>query len=580
MKEPSVQLMIYGKNIADLTPDITYAGVKITNIIRAENSNYLFIDLVIGKKAKPGELTIGFYSGRALVESHQWTLDQREAGSADRVGFNASDVIYLITPDRFTNGDPANDEVEGLREKPNRSHKNGRHGGDIEGVRQHLSYIRDMGFTTIWMMPVLENDMSRSSYHGYSTTDYYKVDPRFGTNASFRQLVQESKAIGIKHIMDMIPNHCGSEHWWMQDLPATDWLNHWETYTQSNHRKTVVSDPYAAHIDHVTFADGWFVPTMPDLNQRNPHMATYLTQNAIWWIEYLGLAGLRIDTYPYSDAEFISEYCRRILQEYPSLNIVGEQWHTIPAVVAYWQRGVDNKSGYVSHLPSVMDFPLHHALIKALNAEGGWDDHWLPVYETLAQDLLYADPMNIMVFPDNHDMSRIFTQVNEDYALYKLAIAFLLTTRGIPQIFYGTEVLMKHPGTDEHTIIRSDFPGGWSGDTINTFSGTGLSTQEKEAQDFVRLLLQWRKNATVVHEGRLTHFSPHDNVYVYFRYDDAMKVMVILNKNKEPYSLSLVPFAEMLEGVSTGRDVLSGEEYSMQHDVELSGPGPLILELK
>jgi glycosidase len=327
------------------------------------------------------------------------------------------------------------------------------------------------------------------------------------------------------------------------------------------------------------FTDGWFVPTMPDLNQRNPFMSTYLTQNAIWWIEYLGLAGLRIDTYPYSDAEFLTQYCKRILAEYPNLNIVGEQWHTIPAVVAYWQRGVDNKNGYVSQLPSVMDFPLHHALIRGLNATGGWEDHWLQVYETLAQDFLYADPLNIMVFPDNHDMSRIFTQVNEDFDLYRLALTFLLTTRGIPQIFYGTEILMKNPGTDDHTIIRSDFPGGWAGDSKSGFTGEGLSDQEKEAQRFVRTLLNWRKSSTLVHEGKLMHFSPKDNIYVYFRYDDAQKVMIILNKNKEAYSLALAPYSEILKSVTLAKDILTGKEYEIKEILTLNNAGPLVLEL-
>ncbi|HLF64649.1 MAG TPA: glycoside hydrolase family 13 protein [Saprospiraceae bacterium] len=580
MKNPAVQLMIHGENISGLTPSIKYSGVKITKVTKTENPNYLFIDLSINKKAKAGELTLEFYHGRTLAESHSWELEAREAGSADRIGFNSSDVIYLITPDRFSNGDPSNDDVPGMKEKSNRAYKGGRHGGDIEGVRQHLDYIQGMGFTAIWMMPVTENDMQRSSYHGYSTTDYYKVDARFGTNEAFRQLVQESRAAGLKHIMDMIPNHCGSEHWWMNDLPSADWLNMWSTYTQSNHRKTAALDPYVSEYDAKLFTDGWFVPTMPDLNQRNPLMANYLIQNAIWWTEYLGLAGMRVDTYPYSDAEFLTEYCRRILEEYPRLNIVGEQWHTVPYIVAYWQKGVVNENGYVSYLASLMDFPVHHALISSLNQQGGWDDTWLELYETLAQDVVYADPDNLLVFTDNHDMSRIFTQVNEDYDLYRLAMAFICTTRGIPQVFYGDEILMKHPGTDEHTVIRSDFPGGWDGDAVNGFSGEGLSEQEKTAQDFVKKLFQWRKTASVIHTGKLMHFSPKDNIYVYFRYDDKNKVMVILNKHKGASGLSLDPFAEMLRGITTGRDALTGTEYVMRGNLMLNGPGPVILELK
>ncbi len=580
MHNPKVQLMIHGTEITDLNPSISYPGVKISNISRPENTNYLFVDLIISRKAKPGTVDIRFYRGRTLTESHAWKLEAREPGSAMRQGFTSADVVYLLTPDRFANGDSSNDEVAGMKEKPDRTNKRDRHGGDIAGVRQHLDYIRDMGFTAIWMMPVLENDMPRASYHGYSTTDYYKVDPRFGSNADFRRLVQESRDMGLNHIMDMIPNHCGLDHWWMQDLPAPDWINTWYSYTQSNHRKTIAMDPHASSYDRIHFTEGWFVPSMPDLNQRNPQMATYLTQNAIWWVEYLGLAGIRVDTYPYSDADFLTRYCKSILDEYPHLNIVGEQWHTSPAVVAYWQKGNVNKNGYVSYLPSLMDFPVQAALHTALTSDGRWDDPWLQLYETIAQDILYADPSNLMVLADNHDMSRIFTQVNEDYDLYRLAVAFICTTRGIPQIFYGTEILMKHPGTDEHTVIRSDFPGGWTGDVVNGFTGEGLSQQQQQAKDFVHTLLQWRKTASVIHSGKLMHFAPAHNVYVYFRYDDKNKVMVVLHKNKDPYALSLEPFYEMLRDVSKGLDILSGTEYTLKDNLILKGAGPLILELE
>jgi glycosidase len=446
-------------------------------------------------------------------------------------------------------------------------------------VQQHLDYIKDMGFTAIWMMPVLENDMQRSSYHGYSTTDYYKVDPRFGTNESFRELVQTSMKMGIKHILDVIPNHCGSEHRWMNDLPAKDWINKWDTYTQTNHRKSIANDPYASEYDSRHFTDGWFVRSMPDLNQRNLLLANYLTQNAIWWIEYLGLAGLRIDTYPYSDPEFLRKYCKSILAEYPNLNIVGEQWHPDPAFVAYWQKGVVNANGYQSELPCMMDFPLQRALIRDLNSTTTWDQ-WVNVYETLSLDALYADPYNIMIFPDNHDMSRIFTQVNEDYNLYRMALVLLATTRGIPQFFYGTEILMKNPGTDEHTVIRSDFPGGWSDDKVNGFTSSGLTDQEKEAQQFVHTLLNWRKNNAVIHSGKLMHFAPVKGVYVYFRYNDAKKVMVILNANKEAHELSLEPYREMLKGISSGRDIFSDKECALGDTLMLPEAGPVILELK
>jgi glycosidase len=580
MQDPTVQLMVYGERVSELTPQVQYKGVKILRTHTVQNLNYLFIELQISNRTQPGIVSVDFYAGRTKVDTKAWPLAAREQGSATRVGVDQSDVIYLITPDRFANGDPNNDSVDGLEEMSDRSEKGGRHGGDLEGVRQHLDYIRDMGFTTIWLNPVLENDMHRSSYHGYSTTDYYKVDPRFGHNELWRQLVREGKAIGLKHVMDMIPNHCGSEHWWLADLPSHDWLNQWDEFTRSNHLKTASHDPYAAATDIQHFTDGWFVRSMPDLNQRNPLLSRYLTQNAIWWVEYLGLAGIRIDTYGYSDPDFLTAYCRQILEEYPDLFIVGEQWHTMPETVAYWQKGKVNKDGYVSYLPDLMDFPLQDAMIRSLNTKGGWNDAWLPVCEILGQDILYAEPNDLMIFPDNHDMSRIFTQVNEDYTLYKLALAFIATTRGIPQFFYGTEILMSHPGTDDHVIIRSDFPGGWEGDQVNAFTGDGLSPEQLDAQTFVRKLLSWRKTASVVHHGRLMHYAPHDNIYVYFRYNGQQKVMVILNKNAEPYTLTLDRFEEMLSGAESGKDILSGQKYALGESITLDTPGPLILEIQ
>jgi glycosidase len=548
-------------------------------VIKVESPNYLFVDLVIGDVAKPGKVQIDFSKDGQLAESHDWELWQREPGSAQREGFNNSDVLYLITPDRFANGAPDNDDVSGMKEKANRSFIGGRHGGDIEGIRQHLDYIGGLGFTAIWLNPVLENNMPQYSYHGYSTTDFYKVDPRFGSNESYRQLAHEAKTKGIKLIMDMIVNHCGLEHWWMKDLPTSDWINTWATYTQTNHRKTLLQDPHASKIDKKIFTDGWFVPTMPDLNQRNELLANYLTQNAIWWIEYLGLNGIRMDTYPYPDMYYMSEWTHRVMEEYPHFNVVGEEWFEDPAIVAYWQRDKINPNGYTSDLPGVMDFPIQTAMVKALNQPEEWKAGWITLYEMLGRDFLYADPDNLVIFPDNHDMSRFFTQVNEDFDLFKLGLTFILTTRGIPQIYYGTEILKKNPGTTDHGIIRSDFPGGWAGDAVNAFTGEGLTPQQKEATAFLKKLLHWRKNTPAIQTGKLTHFEPKDGVYVYFRYNEQEKVMVILNKNKSAYSLQLNRFAEMLDGVKTGSDVLSDQTFDMSKAIDLPVKSPLVLEL-
>lgn len=580
MKNSHLQLLVYGNDIGDFNPKISYKGVKVTSVIKVENPNYLFINLDISSKTKAGKFSIDFYKEKKKVESHSYELQARTQQGEDYQGFDNSDVLYLITPDRFANGTDKNDSVKGLAETVNRSNKGGRHGGDIEGIRQHLDYIGDMGFTAIWLNPLLENDMEEYSYHGYSTTDFYKVDTRFGSNEAYRQLSQEANKKGIKLIMDMIVNHCGLNHWWMKDLPSKDWINQWEEYTGTNHRKTLLQDPYASTLDRKIFTDGWFVPTMPDLNQRHPLMANYLTQNGIWWIEYLNLAGIRMDTYPYPDMEYMTEWTRRIMEEYPNFNVVGEEWFENPSTVSYWQEGKKNANGYTSSLNSLMDFPVQVTMVKALTVEESWNDGWIDLYEMLAQDFLYPDPLELVTFPDNHDMSRIFTQLNEDYDLFKMANVFVLTTRGVPQIYYGTEILMKNPESGDHGIIRSDFPGGWAGDKVNAFTGEGLTDQQKEAKNFFKKILHWRQNATAVQTGKLMHFEPKDGVYVYFRYNDAQKVMVVLNKNEKEYTLDLARFDEMLGGVKMGKDVLTDKTFEMSQAINLSAKSALVLELK
>lgn len=580
MHEPTVQLLVHGQQIADLSPRIDYPGVRLERVIKVENPNYLFLDLHIGAAARAGTVSIRFFEKERPVETRNWELWQREPGSAQRRGFDNADVIYLITPDRFANGDLTNDQVEDMREGPNRQNPGGRHGGDIEGIRQHLKYLADMGFTALWPNPLLENNMDRYSYHGYAITDFYKIDPRFGSNESFRTLAKEANDKGLKIIMDMVVNHCGSRHWWMEDLPSADWLNTWEQYTETNHRKSVIQDPYAVEADRKLLYDGWFVTTMPDLNQRNPLMANYLTQNSIWWIEYAGLSGIRMDTYSYPDPGYMAEWSRRLMQEYPHFNIVGEEWNYNPAIVAYWQRGKVNPDGYQSHLPSLMDFPLQQALTHALTVKETGGRGWLALYEILGQDFQYADPFNLVIFPDNHDMPRFFAQVGEDVDLFKLGLTFVLTTRGIPQIYYGTEVLMTSPTERNDGLIRSDFPGGWAGDKADAFSGKGLTDKQLDARAFLKKLLRWRKTAAAVQTGKLAHFDPKDNVYVYFRYNETQRVMVILNKNARPHDLDLSRFAGMLQGITQGSNVLSGQTFSMSGKLALPVKGALVLELK
>lgn len=579
-KESRLQLLVHGPEISGYTPDITFPGVSITKVMRVKSPNYLFIDMMIAPDTKAGEFNIIFRdaSGGEIVYGYE--LKARDKNSASRQGFNSSDAIYLITPDRFANGNEKNDSIDGMEDKLDRALKGGRHGGDIQGISDHLDYISDMGFTAIWLNPVLENAQPAYSYHGYATTDFYKVDPRFGSNEEFRLMVEKARARGIGFIMDMIANHSGSEHWWMKDLPGDDWINFGGEYVNTNHRRTTIQDIYSSEIDKKMLSDGWFVKTMPDLNQKNPMMAEYLIQNAVWWIEYSGLTGIRMDTYPYSDMHFMTEWTRRIMQEYPAFNIVGEEWSNNPQVVSYWQRGKVNKNGYISYLPSLMDFPLNETLVKALTAKEEWGKGLIDIYKMLANDVLYPDPSNLVIFPDNHDMSRIFTQLNEDEDLFRMAMVFNLTMRGIPQIYYGTEILMSNPGTDDHGIIRSDFPGGWAGDAVNAFTGEGLKPAQRQAQDFMRKLLNWRKGKEIIHNGKLMHYVPEDGVYVYFRYDDTDKVMVIFNKNDQDTRLSLARFSEMLAGAGVGQDVLSGDRLELSAGIKLAPRSVMVLEIE
>jgi glycosidase len=580
MKNPALQILVHDENISENKVELSYEGVMLKSVSSVENPNYLFIDLELAQNVLPGKFDVKFMNDGKVVHSITYELKEREPGSVGRKGFNNSDVMYLIMPDRFANGDPSNDEVTGMREGFNRKKPFGRHGGDIKGIINSLDYLNSTGFTSIWLNPVLENDQPEWSYHGYAATDFYKVDRRFGSNKDYRELGRIAKEKGIKLVMDMIFNHCGSEHWWMKDMPTSDWINYYPEYVNTNHRRTVNQDPHASDIDSRIMTNGWFVPAMPDLNQRNPFLTTYLIQNSIWWIEYVGLAGIRMDTYPYPDKYMMAEWNRRVLEEYPHFNIVGEEWSLNPAIVSYWQKGQINRDGYEPNLPSLMDFPLQSALQKGLTEKETWDNGLIRLYEVLVNDFLYPDPDNLVVFPDNHDMSRFYMQVGMDVDLFKTGIVYILTTRGIPQIFYGTEILMSHTESNSHGDIRKDFPGGWEGDEKNAFTGKGLSKKEIRIQSFFRKLLNWRKENPVIHTGKLTHFVPENGVYVYFRYNDKKKVMIILNKNDKNHHLKLERFSEILGDCTKGKDILSEKVYNLSNEIVLPASTPLILELQ
>jgi glycosidase len=584
-KETQLQLMVYGNDISAYTPSIDHPGISIERVEKVKSPNYLFLYVDVSPQASPGAFGINF-SGKGPTLTHSYKLLEKNPDPAYTKGFDSSDAIYLITPDRFANGESDNDNVEGMGDALDRNQPGGRHGGDIQGIVDSLDYISDMGFTAIWLNPLLENRMPTYSYHGYSTTDFYQVDPRYGSNEQYREMAEAARAKGIGVIMDMIVNHIGSEHWWMDDLPTDDWFNFQDEPVMTSHEHITEQDPYASQYDKRLYSDGWFVKTMPDLNQRNPLMADYLTQNALWWIEYLGLAGIRMDTYPYPDKHYMTEWTRRLMVEYPDFNMVGEEWTSNQPAVAYWQRGNDNRDGYVSYLPSLMDFPLQEAMRSALVTEDGTrlDDGsqagLMRLYLALANDFVYPDPDALVIFPDNHDMSRIFTQLNEDYSLFRMAMAYVLTMRGVPHIYYGTEILMTNPGTTDHGIIRSDFPGGWEGDSKNAFTGDGLSEREREAQKYLRTLLKWRQDKEVIHSGKVTHFRPDDGTYVYFRYDEDETVMVILNKNAKEKDLDLSRFSERLEGYSEAWNVISGSVMTLDENLTLPARSALVLELR
>ena len=578
MQHKNLQLMVHGKGIADLEPSLSYPGVRIERVTRVANRNYMFVDLQVGADARPGKIDLIFGNGATSVR-HAYQLLARESGSAQRRGFGSQDAIYQIMPDRFANGNPANDTIKGMADKVDRANGGGRHGGDIQGVIDRLDYIAGMGFTQLWPTPLVENDMPDYSYHGYAATDHYRIDPRYGSNEDYKRLSAQAKKKGIGLIQDVVLSHIGLGHWWMKDMPTPDWTNHGGKFVGTGHHRVSVQDPYAASEDKQNFTTGWFGPHMPDMNQTNPLVATYLIQNNIWWIEYAGLAALRIDTYGYSDGAFLTEYTRRLMAEYPNLNMVGEEWHTSPAVVSRWQKGKVNFDGYVGSLPSLMDFPLGEAMRTAL-ADQTTGSGFTTVYETMSQDYLYPNPGNLVLFEANHDIARLFSVVGENLDLYKMGIAYVMTMPRIPQFYYGDEILMTSAtGPRNDASYRHDFPGGWAGDKVDAFRGAGLTDQQRAAQAFVRKLVNWRKSQPVIHSGKTTHYGAQDGTYVYFRYDGSKKVMVAFNKAARQAVLPTARFSEMLGGARSGVDVISGKTFALDTALTLPARSVVVLEI-
>lgn len=578
MKNPELQVLVYGKHISMASVSLTYDGVEITRIEKTENPNYQFLYLTLSPTVKPGVFPITFTSGKKK-RIVQYELKAREKSSAEFTGFDASDVIYLITPDRFANGDESNDSHPAMVEKLNRSEPFGRHGGDLKGIENNLGYIKDLGVTALWLNPILENNQPHSSYHGYAITDFYKVDPRFGTNESYKALTQKAHGLGIKMIQDMVFNHSGSQHWFVKDLPAQDWIHQFPEYTNSNYRLSTSIDPYASKADVDKMQQGWFDKHMPDLNQHNKLLATYLIQNSIWWVEYAQLDGIRMDTHPYPYKDFMADWCKAVMTEYPNFNIVGEVWEERVLLTSYFQRNAANSDAYEGHLPSVTDFPLKSALNTAFNEKDGWEEGLTRIYYALIQDFAYTEPNNNVTFLDNHDLTRFATSVNGDIAKQKMGFAALLTLRGIPQLYYGGEIGMFGDGGN-HGTLRADMPGGWKGDARSVFTATGRTKEENELFNYVRTLLHWRKDKSVIHDGNLMHFIPEDGMYVYFRYTDTESVMVVLNNNTTEKALSTKRFAERLTGFTSAENIVTRESVTNLQQLTVPGKSALILALK
>ena len=581
----NLQIMVYGENMASVrTVEIYHKPrgvtetIRINKIKRTENPDYLFLDLELGHNLESGEynfLLKGTVLDRYVETSFKYYFNSKVKNRVYANGFNSSDVLYLLMPDRFSNGNTKNDNVDGLLAGTNRKGPGERHGGDLDGVIDQLKYLKKLGITTIWMTPVFENDMPVSygeynghvygSYHGYAITDFYNIDRRFGVNDDYRYLVEKAHEIGIKVVMDVVHNHVGSHHWWFLDPPSSDWFNNKAEHSRTNYRTIVYNDPYASKFDIEHLTMGPFDDAMPDLNQRNLLLSNYLIQHSLWWIEYSGIDGIRMDTYPYSSKEHMARWCKAVLNEYPNFTIVGEAWANSPPSVAYWQSGFPTQDGYESYLPSIIDFPLSFSIGSALSKESKPRDIE-NIYYTLAQDFVYPAPYENIIFLDNHDTDRFYEVVGSDIRKYKTGIALLLTMRGVPQFYYGTEINLYGSRSDGDAFVRKDFPGGWKNDKRNAFTKKGRTEEENEIWDFCSKLLNWRKNNKVIHTGKTMQFAPDnsdpndaDNVYALFRYNKNKIVGLFINPDKRALKIETKRFSELILNMKDYVDVIDGQ---------------------
>ena len=580
MNHADLQIMFYGKNISQNEVSVSNK-IIIKGIQKTENPNYVFVTIDT-KNIPVQDLIFTFKNGKKSF-TRNYSIKARRKNSKFRKSYDSSDVIYLIMSDRFANGNPNNDSSAEATEKDNRNLPGGRHGGDIEGIINHLDYIKELGATAVWCTPLCEDNDESYSYHGYGQSDVYKIDPRYGTNKDYLRLSEELHKKGMKNIMDYVTNHWGWQHWMYKDLPTKDWVHQFPEFTQSNYRMTSQFDINASKIDAKKCMDGWFVKSMPDLNQSNPLVLNYLIQNAIWWIEYADLDGFRVDTYSYNDKEGISKWTKAITDEYPHFNIVGEVWMHNQAQMAYWQK--DSKIGAIqsfnSYLPSVMDFTLHDAFSTVFNEDKAtWSVGIIKVYENFTNDFLYANPNNILTFIENHDTNRFNEIYKNDFKKYQMAMTLIATARGIPQLYYGTEIGMAGDKNKGDADIRKDFPGGWNGDNNNAFTKAGRTDEQQKYFDFTSKLFNWRKSKSVIHDGKMTHYIPENNVYVYFRYSESETVMVVINNSNEIQTFKTNRFAENIQNHQSGMDILSGKTIDLKNDIAIDRKSVLVLELK
>ncbi|MCM1351892.1 MAG: glycoside hydrolase family 13 protein [Alistipes senegalensis] len=581
MRTP-LQLMVHGDGIAACDVRIEgSAGVRVAEVHKADSPNYLFVDVEIAADAAPGTRYLLFTrDGETFKVPYE--IAARRAGSADRPSFTTADMIYLLVPDRFADGDPSIDSTPDTAEKADRRAFFGRHGGDLQGMIDHLDYIADLGATAVWATPLLLDDEPAASYHGYACADYYRIDPRFGTNELYRDYVAACHAHGLKAVMDIVTNHCGAAHWWMKDLPFEDWVHRFDEYTQTNNLFSTNMDPNASQYDLRVQESGWFDRMMPDMNLDNPFLLRYFQQWAVWWIEYADLDGLRVDTYPYNEKHPMSAWCAAVREEYPNLNIVGECWTTDVPQLAYWQSGNPNRDGFDSHLPSIMDFPLYDAICRALPTDSlRWGEGMIRVYNALSDDFAYHDLAHMMIFAGNHDTERLADLVRGDAGRVKIAMTLLATLRGIPQLFAGDELMFRSADLSQgHGGLRVDFPGGWQGDAVDLFDPAQRQGKAAEVHEYTRRLFNWRKTKPVIHAGRTLHFASRDNTYAYFRYDDTDTVFVFINNSRGRKAVPWSHYAELAESLTEGRDVLTGEAVTVSDSTFVGPRSALVVEFR